>query len=87
MKGLFTIFLHDKNNQYDEIIRSYITSIKYYNVRTIIEPNMIKIYCNDYRASQHLVCTITDEKIFINNKFTGLNGIFRQMKIEELNGE
>lgn len=84
MKGLFTIFLHDKNNQYDNMVRSYIIGIKYYNVRTIIEPNMIKIYCNDYRASQHLVCRITDEKIYINNKFSGLNGIFRQMKIREL---
>lgn len=87
MKGLFNIILNDNSYRYEKIIKSYIESIKYYAVTTHIEPNSIKIYCNDYRAKPHMVCHITNDDVKINKRFPDLMKILREIKIEEINND
>lgn len=84
MKGFYDIIINDNLNIVEKIIRSHVSSMKYYNIRTYIEPNNIKILCNDYRAKQYLVCNITNDEIVFGSKFKNLIKVLREIKINSI---
>lgn len=80
IKGLFSI-LNYKHNYLDFVI-NYIKNLKYYNVNYLVNNTTIEIYCNDYLSKKIKVCTICDNDIYIDKKFSSLIKIFRSIKIE-----